>query len=119
MRTRDFECRSWEQADKLLGKRNSRTVCNNTRLVRQWPFIMVKLHGNVIAEFHHRGSPTFSDGGWRTVTTKQRLNRCLPIPWQVYQEKFEWTLRTYRTGKDFPFPSSGSAVPSLSLSEEC
>ncbi len=98
MRVRDFECRDWCQAKELLRGRRSKVVCNNTVLEQSGPMIYLKLHGTPIVVFR-LGFPTiYFDGGWRTYTTKQRLNRCLPSPWRLHQEKGEWRLRNYRTG---------------------
>lgn len=59
--------------------------------------ITVQLHGNEIARFYP-DEDTFeiSDAGWRTVTTKSRINALLgvfnPGAGRVYSEKFDWKL---------------------------
>jgi hypothetical protein len=57
------------------------------------------LHGNLIAwkESEPDGSVrlTLSDAGWRTATTKDRLNGILQlagIPARIYQEQGEWYM---------------------------
>jgi len=110
MRVRDFECRNYEEAERLLGKRSRRVVCNNTVLERVGPRIFVELHGHAIVAFE-LGYPTlYSHCGWPTVTTKQRLNRCLPDPWRVCQENWEWKLYNYETGETAPWVN-GPALP--------
>ena len=53
------------------------------------------LHGNVIARKDEDGNVTLSDCGWRTVTTKERLNGVLALsgsPWRIFQRDFEWSF---------------------------
>jgi len=56
----------------------------------------VRLHGNLIAEFNRAANAiTFYDCGWRSVTTKSRLNALLSefAPgWSVVQRSSEWLL---------------------------
>lgn len=94
MLVKDFECRSYEQAREYLGGRTQRTACNNTALVtvRGSDFVNVYLHGHVIMEFWADGHIVLDSCGYRTVTTKDRINRCLPDPWQVRQLKGDWWL---------------------------
>src|SRR5258706_10774935 len=56
--------------------------------------ISFRLHSTDVVVRHADGSATLNSGGWRTVTTKERLNRYAPC--RVYQEKFAW----YVVGKD-------------------
>ena len=54
--------------------------------------IAMKLHCNTVAEFH----PNYivlSSAGWRTKTTKDRLNLALQIAgltYRIWQEDWEW-----------------------------
>lgn len=34
-----------------------------------------------------------SSCGWHTVTTKERINRCLPSGYRLFQKDFDWFLR--------------------------
>ncbi len=60
----------------------------------------VYLHGNLIAHIGENYVQLF-DGGWRTTTTKSRLNAlCNAHAVQgegVYQKQFEWYVRMYDT----------------------
>tara|TARA_R100000734_G_scaffold19016_1_gene17518 strand:+ start:256 stop:546 length:291 start_codon:yes stop_codon:yes gene_type:complete len=47
------------------------------------------LHGNVIADMNENGL-FISDGGWQTVTTKERLNGFPNV--HIYQKNFQWFL---------------------------
>ena len=59
---------------------------------------VIRLHGNKIAEVDD-DSMTIFDGGWRTNTTKSRLNAlcsefCIGAE-GVFQEKFEWYVHKF------------------------
>ena len=47
-------------------------------------------------------------GGWKTVTTKRRMNQgfsAMNLPYSVYQEKKEWYVRNWETGEIVEFPN--------------
>lgn len=49
------------------------------------------------------GKIRLSSGGWRTSTTKNRLNTCLNAicsPWRIGPTKFEWYVRRIVTADD-------------------
>lgn len=75
-----------ELDSQLQGRcRESRKVGNNTYLRRRGDAIAVRLHSTDVLTFAADGSVTLDSGGWRTVTTKERMNRFLRGP-RVYQE---------------------------------
>ena len=39
-------------------------------------------------------SITLNNGGWKTVTTKSRINDALPVGFYLYQQDFEWFVNT-------------------------
>ena len=94
MLVRDFECRSYGQAIKLLGGRDSRAVCNNTvlREGESGRFVAVELYGHEIVALWSDGVAILSSFGHRTNTTKDRINRCLPGGWRVSSVKGGWRL---------------------------
>jgi len=96
MLVREFECRSIEQAVIMLGGRPHRKVCGNTVLHKSDGGISVLLHGHPIIFFRIDGSAMIDSCGYRTNTTKHRLNRCLPNGWRVCQRSFEWYLWNFR-----------------------
>jgi hypothetical protein len=51
----------------------------------------IKLHGNVIMTIY-RYHIELSSGGWKTLTTKERLNRYLPNGFKLYQKNWEWYI---------------------------
>lgn len=63
-------------------------IANNTRLYEEnGDEYTVYLHGNLIMRITKRGW-TYYDGGYRTLTTKTRLNEYGPN--LVYQKNWEW-----------------------------
>jgi len=110
MRVRDFECRSYEAAVHLLGGCTRRKLCHNTYLQRDHVSggIGIHLHENQIVLFQENKPMRISSCGWKTVTTKQRLNRCLPPHCHLYQVKFDWEVDIImvepRTGRMKPVP---------------
>lgn len=81
--------RDFASAEALLGGKPSRPLLNNTRLVRvDADTIAVALHGTFVVTYHRSGRVTVDSGGWRTVTTKDRINRFAPV--HVQQRRGEW-----------------------------
>jgi len=77
----------------LEGAGNTRVYTANNNTAR------IKLHDTYIMEFHPDGSITLNSGGWRTVTTKERINRYLPSAWSVYAVKGTWFV-DYHVNQD-------------------
>ncbi|SVD06445.1 uncharacterized protein METZ01_LOCUS359299 [marine metagenome] len=71
----------------------------------------VWLHGNKIAEKDEFGNLYISNAGWKSNTTKERLNGLLelgnfqqfPVP-HIFQKNFKWFLSISKTV--VPFPSN-------------
>lgn len=109
MLVKDFECRSYEQAKELLGERHIRRVCNNTIVATiMFPdddgVIVVQLHRHKIVQFHPDGRIILDSCGFRTVTTKSRINKCLPEGIGLSQVKFKWVIWSHIDKfKDIPF----------------
>lgn len=86
------------EAEKLLDRgrgRDSdgyktRKVANNTYLVERSEGVAVRLHRTDILLFGIDGSIILNSGGWRTITTKKRMNTYLPSWIDVYQVKGKW-----------------------------
>ena len=85
--------------DKDAGK----PIANNTRLYEEnGNEYTVYLHGNLIMRITMRGWTYYDGGGYRTVTTKARLNEYGPNG--VSQKNWEWYVGT-PDGKDADFVS--------------
>ena len=54
----------------------------------------VRFHTTRILTFHPADTFTVSSGGWRTVTTKQRLNALLPAGYRIHSNRFAWYITT-------------------------
>jgi hypothetical protein len=73
--------------------------------------------GREIVRFHHtdivtiakRGAITVTTGGWRSVTTKERLNIHLPAGWNVYSGTGTWLIRT--PAGTYPFADGARFAP--------
>ena len=104
----------YEEARKIMEKARGhwkhdpdkgKVIGNNTRLRFEDPgvgyesFYSVLLHGNEILRIYKdRFFPT--DAGWRTVTTKARLNDLMPIG-NLYQRNWDWYLTIGDTTYDW------------------
>ena len=76
-------------ASATIKNRETKKVGNNTYLIRIDPeTIGVKLHNTIVVKIHKNGTYTLNSGGWRTVTTKSRINEFCPV--KVVQKKYEW-----------------------------
>lgn len=93
-----------EARDMMSKARNGRKkLANNTYLVRlaprdvpgRWdtdaPHYAVRLHQTDVVTMHPDGTYTLDSGGWKTTTTKDRINRYAPH--SLYAEKQEWWYR--------------------------
>jgi hypothetical protein len=82
---------TYATADATLGSRDRRKVANNTYLERRdEQTIALRLHATDVVTFRP-GTITLDSGGWRTVTTKNRINYALP----VYSDKGTWYVGGY------------------------
>jgi hypothetical protein len=85
--------------DKLDG-RDSRKIANNTYLERiAADAVAVVLHGTAVVTFRRDGTCTLDSGGWKTATTKDRINNFSPF--RVSQVRGVWLVRI--NGDDVPF----------------
>lgn len=98
---------TYHALDAYLGSRRARTIAHNTTAERAAEHIIVRLHGNEIARLCPR-SVRVRDAGWRTVTTKDRLNRIL-APYGARIEQRDWTWSLCRHGRIEPW-AGGATV---------
>ena len=83
---------NWFKAQTVLGIRSKRKIGNNTWLesLPNGDF-GIKLHKTFVVIIHCDNTWTLNSGGWRTVTTKQRINEY--APGYVSQKNFEWFMQ--------------------------
>ena len=96
MNIHEFRVTSFEDAATQLGNRNTLKLCRNTYLERpnsgsDW--IFVRYYDTEIVCHYRDGSVYLNSGKWRTSTTKQRINRCLPEGFHVFKKRGVWWVR--------------------------
>ena len=74
----------------------SRIVANNTfQYTTQEGDTVYRLHNTDIITYHADGERiTLNTGGWKTPTTKDRMNKYLPAGHHIWQEEGIWYLHT-------------------------
>lgn len=103
------EITTYAKAMEILGTENRVSLAPNTTLERDGTAqVSVYLYATPILTLTLQPGGTrlnVRSGGYRTVTTKQRLNRLLGRAAYVYQKKFTWYIvETYGKGLDFHHP---------------
>jgi hypothetical protein len=64
----------------------------------------VRYHSTDVVTIHPDGDVTLRTGGWRTATTRTRMNQAanqFALGFRVYQQDFDWFVRVADT--DIPF----------------
>lgn len=79
-----------EHHDSARNKEKGKPIGNNTRVVRDGDDYAVKLHRTNVVTAHKNGDRTLDSGGWKTRTTKDRMNTHLPHGVHVGSHKGEW-----------------------------
>lgn len=83
--------KSYQEAQERLGKRDSKKLENNTYLVRrEGEALAVRLHDTDVVTYFPDGRIQLNSGGWRTPTTKDRINKFAPV--NLWQEKGQWFI---------------------------
>lgn len=90
---------NYTEANIKLGNRASRKLGNNTYLQRRGENIAVRLHGTDVLTFRPDNSVVYDSGGWKTPTTKDRLNGYGAAGFYVWQERGVWTLHNRTRNK--------------------
>lgn len=92
-------------ADEYLGKKLNRPFGSgkHMKLIRHsgvpGDAIHLKLHDTYVVTWYADGRVKLNSGGWRTVTTKARINEYLNSGYGVEQELGQWYLTRYSDGK--------------------
>lgn len=91
---------TFKQALEKLNGRESRKLENNTYLERiDVDRVAVRLHRTYVVEIREGGAYRLNSGGWRTATTKDRINKYAPC--RLSQVRGAWIIR--HGGEDMPF----------------
>ena len=95
---------TYEELDKVLGSRESRTIGNNTVAHRYGAMIVVALHGHRIVELYPYRMVRVSNAGYATVTTRERINQFIrPMGWTMFQKGGGQYLRRHSDGVTVPY----------------
>lgn len=87
---------NFRQADEFLGRKTNRPLHGRaTRIRREGDVIIIRQHNTDIITYFPDGSTLLNTGGWRTVTTKQRMNEYTPAWFAVWQNKGVWTYNIH------------------------
>ena len=78
----------YKSITEKLGSRQSRKIANNTYLKQRGEAIAVMLHETDVVTFEKNGTIILNSGGWKTSTTKDRINQYSPMI--VNQRKGIW-----------------------------
>jgi hypothetical protein len=80
---------TFANAEDALAGRDARKIANNTRAVRlDADTVGIVLHQTAIVKYRRNGEIVLNSGGWKTVTTKARMNEFSPV--SVRQSAGEW-----------------------------
>jgi hypothetical protein len=90
-------------------------LANNTRLIQRGDSYAVRLHSTDILEIRPDDSFIYDSGGWRTHTTKERMNDYGPL--LIYQRKGEWFAGDYIYADRMTVKPDGSVMGAASKAE--
>lgn len=82
---------NYHKYDCLLGNRPSRKLDNHTYCKRRENYIAILLHSTDIIKYYPDGTVIVHTGGWRTITTKDRINKYSPL--EIYQANKIWYIK--------------------------
>jgi hypothetical protein len=88
--------KNYTEAADILGSYSARKIAHNTKLERldaerlDAERIGVRLHSTVVVEFRSDGTTRLDSNGFRTATTKERLNRYIPAGYKIRQVRDTW-----------------------------
>ena len=83
-------------------KPGSHLIRNNTRSKENEDGTFnIYLHGNLIAVLYFDGSVRIYSGGWKTKTTRQRLDRLLTSGnWNFFTDRGKWNVYSRLTSRE-------------------
>jgi len=82
--------KTYQQLNEQLTGRNAqrRKLGNNTYAERRGENIAIRLHATDVVTLKPDGTVIANSGGWKTHTTKDRLNEYLPV--RIWQKSGRW-----------------------------
>jgi hypothetical protein len=105
---------SYEDGLAKLKGRDQKKLENNTYLVKvDDETLGVKLHNTIVVYIFKSGVYQYDTGGWRTVTTKDRINRYGPV--RVHQANNIWYIGEYVFADGVRVNAKGKILDAKSL----
>jgi hypothetical protein len=107
------------KAEQLAGVEHiaAKKIAHNTvEYTRPDGTKVIRLHLTDIMEFLPDGSVRLDTGGFKTHTTKDRLNQYLPKPWQVWAHQGIWYISKSGIPGDYVFSDGVVIYPNGNLS---
>lgn len=89
---------TYEEARHRLLNKERVKIANNTYLSMDGNNCVITLHATPIVTILPDNSYVLNSGGWRTATTKNRINHCLYREVEIYQKDFVWWVES----KEYP-----------------
>ncbi len=76
-------------------KGERKKIANNTYLIQRDGYMAVRLHNTDVVDIY-LDKLVLRTGGWMTNTTKERINRYLPVGWSLYTDRRIWYLSYFK-----------------------
>ena len=103
---------TFAEAERFRESSRTRKLGNNTVLRwsedepgRERDWYAIRLHDTDVVTFYADGTIQLDSGGWKTVTTKDRMNKILqPNGYTLYQQDFEWFITRLPFSHNEPSP---------------
>jgi hypothetical protein len=95
-------------------------IANHTHLERasNGEAITIRLHSTQIVTYWRNGAIVVNSGGYRSTTTKARMNTVLPQRFGIFQKNHEWLVRIGRHEDKVTVPFfDGAVITELSPDE--
>lgn len=99
---------TYAEVEDILGTRGRRRMRGRATYLERFcrHSIVLKYHGNIIMRWYRRGEVQLWSRGYRTISTKRRLNEYAPAGFYIYQRQFVWYYaggeRTFTEGMILP-----------------
>jgi len=102
---------SYAEARDLMPADGARTVDRNTLIVEMPDgSIGLKFHRTVILTYNVDGTMTVDSGGYRTSTTKERMNQALPDGFRIFAKRGTWYVDA-PNGETYEFQDGYKVIP--------
>ena len=107
---------TFESCANLLSKRESKKLANNTYLSKDGDDFVVTLHSTKIIRISPKNEIVLNSGGYRTKTTKQRLNEFSKA--SVNQKSGIWYINDIAFYDGVKIDANGSLINPKNLTKE-